>query len=148
EINIIRAGLNYGWPIVSLGRTYQGPWQVDRQVPTHEGFEPPLVYWTPSISVSGLTFYTGDALPKWKGDLFVGGLRTGEIPGTGRVDRLLLNENMEELRRETLFADLHQRMRDVKQAPDGSLYILTDQEQGAILAVTAARPGATKTPEP
>jgi glucose/arabinose dehydrogenase len=139
EINHIVAGKNYGWPIVSLGRTYPGPWQNKANIPTHEGFEPPLVYWTPSISVSGLTFYTGDALPKWKGDLFVGGLRVGEIPGTGRVDRVLLNEKMEELRRETLFSELHQRMRDVKQAPDGSLYILTDQEQGAILAVTAAR---------
>lgn len=138
ELNHIVAGRNYGWPIVSLGRTYPGPWQNKANIPTHEGFEPPIVYWTPSISVSGLTFYTGDALPQWKGDLFVGGLRTGEIPGTGRVDRLLLNEKMEELRRETLFSDLHQRMRDVKQAPDGSLYILTDQEQGAILAVTAA----------
>jgi glucose/arabinose dehydrogenase len=138
EINRIIAGRNYGWPIVSLGRTYTGPWQNKANIPTHEGFEPPIVYWTPSISVSGLTFYTGDALPKWKGDLFVGGVRTGEIPGTGRVDRLLLNENMEELRRETLFSDLHQRMRDVKQAPDGSLYLLTDQQQGAILAVKAA----------
>lgn len=140
EINHIVAGRNYGWPIVSLGRTYPGPWQNKSNTPTHEGFEPPVVYWTPSISVSGLTFYTGDALPKWKGDLFVGGLRTGEIPGTGRVDRVLLNEKMEELRRETLLADLHQRMRDVKQAPDGSIYILTDQEDGAILVVRPARP--------
>jgi len=138
EINHIIAGKNYGWPIVSLGRTYPGPWQNAANIPTHEGFEPPLVYWTPSISVSGLTFYTGDALPKWKGDLFVGGLRSGEVPGTGRVDRVLLNEKMEELRRETLFSELHQRMRDVKQAPDGSLYLLVDQEQGAILAVTSA----------
>jgi glucose/arabinose dehydrogenase len=138
EINHIIAGRNYGWPVVSLGRTYPGPWQNQANIPTHQGFEPPLVYWTPSISVSGLTFYTGDALPKWKGDLFVGGLRTGEIPGTGRVDRLLLNDKMEELRRETLFSDLHQRMRDVKQGPDGSLYLLTDQEQGAILVVRAA----------
>ncbi len=139
EINRIVAGRNYGWPVVSLGRTYPGPWQNKADIPTHEGFEPPVVYWTPSISVSGLTFYTGDALSKWKGDLFVGGLRTGEIPGTGRVDRVLLNEKMEELRRETLFADLHQRVRDVKQAPDGSLYILTDQEDGAILVVKPAR---------
>lgn len=139
EINRIIAGRNYGWPIVSLGRTYPGPWQNQANIPTHDGFEPPLVYWTPSISVSGLTFYTGDALPKWKGDLFVGGLRVGEVPGTGRVDRVLLNEKMEELRRESLFIDLHQRMRDVKQAPDGSLYILTDEENGAILAVRATR---------
>jgi aldose sugar dehydrogenase len=138
EVNRIVAGRNYGWPTVSLGRTYPGPWQNQANIPTHEGFEPPIVYWTPSISVSGLTFYTGDALPKWKGDLFVGGVRTGQVPGTGRVDRVLLNEKMEELRRETLFATLHQRMRDVKQAPDGSLYILTDEEQGAILTVKAA----------
>jgi glucose/arabinose dehydrogenase len=139
EINHIVAGRNYGWPVVSLGRTYSGPWQNQANIPTHQGFEPPVVYWTPSISVSGLTFYTGDALPRWKGDLFVGGLRVGEVPGTGRVDRVLLNEKMEELRRESLFGELHQRMRDVKQAPDGSLYILTDQEQGAILAVRPAR---------
>lgn len=138
EINRILPGRNYGWPLVSLGRTYPGPWQNQGNIPTHDGFEPPLVYWTPSISVSGLTFYTGDALPKWKGDLFVGGLRTGEIPGTGRLDRVLLNDKMEELRRETLLADLHQRVRDVKQAPDGSLYLLTDQEQGAILVVRPA----------
>ena len=61
---------------------------------SHAGFEPPVVYWMPSISVSGLTFYTGDKLPKWKGDLFVGGLRYGEIPGTGHLDRVLLNDKM------------------------------------------------------
>ena len=73
EINVIKPGRNYGWPLVSLGRTYPGPWQAKINEPTHDGFEPPVVYWTPSISVSGLTFYTGDRLPKWKGDLFVGG---------------------------------------------------------------------------
>jgi glucose/arabinose dehydrogenase len=139
EINRLVAGRNYGWPLVSLGRTYPGPWQNKANIPTHEGFEPPVVYWTPSISVSGLTFYTGDKLSKWKGDLFVGGLRTGEVPGTGRLDRVLLNDKMEELRRETLFSDLHQRIRDVKQGPDGTLYIATDEEAGAILAISPAR---------
>jgi glucose/arabinose dehydrogenase len=139
EINRLVAGKNYGWPLVSLGRTYPGPWQNKANIPTHEGYEPPIVYWTPSISVSGLTFYTGDKLSKWKGDLFVGGLRTGEVPGTGRLDRVLLNDKMEELRRETLFSDLHQRIRDVKQGPDGTLYVATDEEAGAILAVNPAR---------
>jgi glucose/arabinose dehydrogenase len=139
EINRLVAGKNYGWPLVSLGRTYPGPWQNKANIPTHDGYEPPVVYWTPSISVSGLTFYTSDLLPKWKGDLFVGGLRTGEVPGTGRIDRVLLNDKMEELRRETLIADLHQRIRDVKQAPDGSLYVATDEPQGAILVVKPAR---------
>jgi aldose sugar dehydrogenase len=135
EINVLKAGRNYGWPLVSLGRTYPGPWQAKKNEPTHEGFEPPVVYWMPAISVSSLTFYTGDKLAKWTGDLFVGGLRTGEVPGTGRLDRVLFNDKMEELRRESLLADLHQRIRDVKQGPDGLLYVATDEPQGAILRI-------------
>jgi aldose sugar dehydrogenase len=138
EINRIQPGKNYGWPIVSMGRTYPGPWQSKTNQPTHANFEAPVIYWVPSISVSGLTFYTGDKLPKWKGDLFVGGLRKGEIPGTGQLDRVLLNEKMEELRRETLLTDLHQRIRDVKQGPDGLLYVATDELQGAILRIEPA----------
>jgi aldose sugar dehydrogenase len=137
EINWIKAGRNYGWPLVSLGRTYPGPWQNKANIPTHEGYEAPIIYWTPSIAVAGLTFYTGDKLPKWKGDLFVGGLRYGEVPGTGRLDRVLLNDKMEELRRESLLTDLHQRIRDVKQGPDGYLYVATDEEKGAILRISA-----------
>ncbi len=138
EINVLKPGRNYGWPLVSLGRTYPGPWQAKTNEPSHAGYEPPVVYWMPSISVSGLTFYTGDKLPKWKGDLFVGGLRYGEIPGTGRLDRVLFNEKMEELRRESLLLDLHQRIRDVKQGPDGLLYIATDEARGAILRIEPA----------
>jgi aldose sugar dehydrogenase len=135
EINILRAGRNYGWPLVSLGRTYPGPWQAKTNVPTHDGFEAPVIYWTPSIAVTGLGFYTGDKLPKWKGDLFVGGVRFGEVPGTGRLDRILLNEKGEELRRESLLVELHQRIRDVKQGPDGLLYVATDEVNGAILRI-------------
>lgn len=139
EINVLKPGRNYGWPLVSLGRTYPGPWQAKTHEPTHAGFEPPVIYWMPSISVAGLTFYTGDKLPKWKGDLFVSGLRYGEVPGTGRLDRILLNENLEELRRESLLVDLHQRIRDVKQGPDGLLYVATDEEHGAILRIEPAK---------
>ena len=138
EINVLKPGRNYGWPLVSLGRTYPGPWQAKQNQPTHAGFEPPAIYWMPSISVSGLTFYTGDKLPKWRGDLFVGGLRMGEIPGTGKLDRVLFNDKMEELRRESLLVDLHQRIRDVKQGPDGFLYVATDEPQGAILRIEPA----------
>jgi len=144
EINVIKAGRNYGWPLVSFGRTYPGPWQAKTNEPTHSGFELPVVFWMPSISVSGLTFYTGDKLPKWKGDLFVGGVRFGEIPGTGRLDRILFNEKMEELRREELLVDLHQRIRDVKQGPDGLLYIATDEPKGAILRIEPAPGGTSK----
>ena len=137
EINILKPGANYGWPVVSYGRTYQGPWQSER--PGHAGFEPPVVYWVPAIAVSGLTFYTGDKFPKWKGDVFVGSLRTGEIPGTGHLERILFNEKMEELRRESLLTDLHQRIRDVRQGPDGLLYVLTDEKEGAVLKIEPAQ---------
>jgi glucose/arabinose dehydrogenase len=137
EINILKPGANYGWPIVSLGRSYPGPWQSGK-APTHQNFEPPVVYWTPAIALSGMTFYTGDALPKWKGDIFVGGLRYGEIPGTGQLHRVLVNQNFEELRREALLQDLHQRIRDVRQGPDGLLYVLTDEQAGAVLRIEPA----------
>jgi glucose/arabinose dehydrogenase len=87
----------------------------------------------PAIAVSGMAFYTGDRLPKWKGDVLVGSLRTGEIPGTGHLERILFNEKMEELRRETLLTDLRQRIRDVRQGPDGFLYLVTDEKEGALL---------------
>jgi len=136
EINILTPGGNYGWPVVSLGRTYQGPWHSQKF--QGEGFIDPLVYWMPSIAVSGLAFYTGDRLPKWKGDVFVGGLRTGEIIGTGQIQRVLLNEKMEELRREALLTDWRHRMRDIRQGPDGLLYVLVDDEDGAILRIEPA----------
>jgi glucose/arabinose dehydrogenase len=85
-----------------------------------------------------MAWYTGDALPKWKGDLFVGGLRYGEIFGTGRLTRILMNENFEELRREDLLLELHQRIRDVRQGPDGLLYAVTDETAGAVLRIAPA----------
>jgi aldose sugar dehydrogenase len=140
EINILKPGANYGWPIVSLGRTYTGPWQSP--VFSKEGFESPVVYWMPSISLSGMTFYTGSKLPKWKGDIFVGGQRTGEIPGTGRLERILVNEKLEELRRESLLVPLGMRIRDVRQGPDELLYVVVDHDQnGGILRI---EPSATQ----
>ncbi len=136
EINILKPGRNYGWPIVSYGRDYPGPWH--NEVPGHLGFEAPVVLWIPAIAVSGMTFYTGDKLPKWKGDVFVGSLRTGEIPGTGHVERILFNEKMQELRREALLTELRQRVRDVRQGPDGLLYVLTDEKPGAVLRIEPA----------
>lgn len=136
EINVLKPGANYGWPLVSLGRTYPGAWQSKGF--SKEGFEDPIVYWTPAIAVSGMAFYTGGKLAKWKGDVFVGGLRQGEIPGTGHLERILFNDKMEELRREQLLTDLRQRIRDVRQGPDELLYLLTDEEDGAILRIEPA----------
>jgi glucose/arabinose dehydrogenase len=137
EINVLVAGKNYGWPKVSYGRNYQGPWQTE--VPGHVGFEAPIVYWVPAIAVSGMTFYTGNKLPKWKGDVFVGSLRTGEIPGTGHVERILFNDKFEELRRERLLDDFRQRVRDIRQGPDELLYVLTDEKPGAVLRIEPAK---------
>jgi glucose/arabinose dehydrogenase len=135
EMNVLVPGGNYGWPVVSLGRTYQGPWHS--RAFQQEGMIDPVVYWTPSIAISGLMFYTGDRLPKWKGDVFVGSLRTGEIIGTGHLERILFNENMEELRRERLL-DWGHRVRDVRQGPDGLIYVLLDDDDGAVLRIEPA----------
>jgi len=140
KINVLKPGANYGWPIVSLGRSYPGPWQS----PTFskEGFESPVVYWMPSISLSGMTFYTGSKLLKWKGDIFVGGQRTGEIPGTGHLERILVNDKLEELRRESLLVPLRMRIRDVRQGPDELLYVIVDHDQnGGVLRI---EPSATQ----
>ena len=135
EVNILVPGANYGWPLVSLGRTYAGPWQGPL---SKEGFRDPVIYWMPAIAVSSITFYTGDRLPKWKGDVFVSGMRYGEIPGTGRLDRILINKNLEELRRETLLGDMRRRIRDVKQGRDGLLYVATDEADAVILRIEPA----------
>ena len=132
ELNIIRAGKNYGWPLVSYGRTYPGPWQA--KLPTHEGFEPPAVYWMPAIAVSGFTFYTGDKLPKWKGDMFVGGLRTGEIPGTGHSNASCSTRRWKSCAG-SRFSSTCGAVRDVKQGPDGLLYVVTEEAEGAVLRI-------------
>jgi glucose/arabinose dehydrogenase len=137
ELNVLTPGGNYGWPVVSLGRTYQGPWHSRKF--QQEGMVDPVVYWTPAIAVSGLLFYTGDRLPKWKGDVFVGSLRTGEIIGTGHLVRILFNEKMEELRRESLLVDWGHRIRDMRQGPDGLIYVLVDDDNGAILRIEPAK---------
>jgi glucose/arabinose dehydrogenase len=136
EVNILEPGGNYGWPYVSMGRSYAGPYQRDK---FHlDGMIDPVVFWVPSISTTGMTFYTGDRLPAWKGNLFVGGVRYGEIPGTGSLSRIVFNESMEEIRRESLLGDLRHRIRDVRQGPDELLYVLTDETDGVLLRIEPA----------
>ncbi|HLF10688.1 MAG TPA: PQQ-dependent sugar dehydrogenase [Gammaproteobacteria bacterium] len=133
EVNLILPGRNYGWPRFSFGRNYDGP--RFSATPVGEGIEQPLILWLPSIAPTGLTFYTGDRFPAWKGNLFVGSARIGEIPRTGGLERVVLNDKLEELRRERLLTNLHQRIRDVRQGPDGLLYVLTDEDDGALLRI-------------
>jgi glucose/arabinose dehydrogenase len=136
EVNILQAGANYGWPIVSLGRNYDGA-RVSALF-QREDLEDPELHWTPSIAISGMTFYTGDRFPAWKNNLFVGGLQLGRIPGTGQMHRVVFNERWEEVRREALFTELRQRIRNVEQGPDGLLYVLTDEDEGAVLKLEPA----------
>jgi glucose/arabinose dehydrogenase len=136
EINVIKAGGNYGWPLVSLGRSYAGPYQPGG---FHaEGMTMPVVNFVPSISTTGMTFYTGERFPAWKGNLFIGGVRYGEVPGTGRIQRIVFNSAMEETRRETLLEDKRWRIRDIRQGPDGLLYVITDERNGALLRIEPA----------
>jgi glucose/arabinose dehydrogenase len=136
EINLIEAGGNYGWPLVSLGRSYAGPYQPEGF--EMEGMIMPHVNFVPSISATGMTFYDGDAFPSWQGNLFIGGVRYGEIAPSGRLERIGFNENMEEQRRESLLVDKRWRIRDVRQGPDDLLYVITDERNGALLLIEPA----------
>jgi hypothetical protein len=101
----------------------------------------------PSIAASGIAFYTADRFPAWKGNVFVGGMRTGEIPRTGGVERIVFNEKGEEMRRESLLTELRKRVRDVRQGPDGYLYVLAEDEmvantgEGAVLRIEPVASG-------
>jgi glucose/arabinose dehydrogenase len=133
EVNVITAGHNYGWPTVSYSRNYDGTPVTDSRVA--DGVDDPLLLWFPSIGPSGLTFYTGDKFPAWQGNLFVGSARRGEVDRTGGLERVVFNQNLQEIRRETILTKLHQRIRDVRQGPDGNLYVLTDGDDFAVLRV-------------
>jgi aldose sugar dehydrogenase len=133
EVNLLQPGKNYGWPVVNYGRFYLGPRVSEK--PWQEGMEPPIVFWVPAIAVSGLTFYTGDKFPSWKNNLFVGGMRQGEVPRSGHLERIDFNPKWEELHRESMLHELQQRIRDVRQSPDGLLYVLTAENDGALIRI-------------
>ena len=135
EANLILPGRNYGWPVVSYGREYSG--EIITNQPWKEGMEPPQYYWVPSIAISGMTFYGGDRFPEWKGHLFVGGLRHYVVQ---RVAPLNERGGFE---RESMLTELRQRVRDVRQGPDGLLYVVTDGDltrRGATGAVLRIEP--------
>jgi glucose/arabinose dehydrogenase len=130
ELNRTLGGRNYGWPLVTYGVEYSGGKVSDKQ--QAPGLEPPVHYWVPSIGTSGLAFYTGSALPAWKGNVFVGGLATKELARLEMRDGKVVHE-------ERLFRkELGQRIRTVVNGPDGALYLLTDESDGRILRVVPA----------
>lgn len=124
ELNVIEAGENYGWPVITHGRSYAG-FKIGEGT-AKPGMAQPARYWVPSISPSGMSFYTGDEFPAWRGNLFIGAL-------SGRALVRLEMEEEAVVHEERLLVDLKARIRDVRQGPDGRLYLLTDAPDGALL---------------
>ncbi len=125
EINISRKGKDYGWPTIAYGIEYAGG-PITGNITQKERMEQPLYYWDPVIAPSGMTFYTGDLFPAWKGNLFIGGLGSMNLVRLTIKDEHVVDE-------ERLLKDLATRIRDVVQGPDGSLYVLTDADPGKML---------------
>jgi glucose/arabinose dehydrogenase len=134
EINVVEAGKNYGWPDVAYGIEYRGG-PIRGGITAKEGTEQPIYYWDPVIAPSGMLFYTGDLFPSWKGSLFIGGLESTNLV------RLDLDGNRVK-GEERLLKDLPpaaERIRDVRQGPDGAIYLATDNPQGRILKLVPKR---------
>ncbi len=119
EINIVKAGSNYGWPVITYGLEYSGDKIGTPVIQQKDGMEQPVYYWDPVLSPSGMTFYTGERIPEWKNNLFIGGLSSTHIA------RLVI-ENNKVVGEERLLSSEGQRFRDVRQAKDGALYAVTD----------------------
>jgi glucose/arabinose dehydrogenase len=134
EINISRKGKDYGWPTIAYGIEYRGE-AITGGITAKEGMEQPIYYWDPVIAPSGMTFYTGDLFPAWKGNLFIGGLASMNLVRlTIKGDRVVDEER--------LLKDLQpkpERIRDVRQGPDGALYLLTDSQTGRLLKLVPKR---------
>jgi len=135
ELNILKPGANYGWPLVTYGTDYDGT--TISALTTRPDLESPFIYWVPSIAVSGIAFYTGDRLPAWKGNVFVGSMFAGRTRATGHLVRITFNKGRP-IQREPILAELKQRIRDVRQGPDGLLYVLTDEPNGTLLKIEPA----------
>jgi glucose/arabinose dehydrogenase len=129
EINIPEAGKNYGWPVITYGRDYS---YAKIGEGTHKaGMEQPIYYWDPSIAPSGAAFYTGNRFPEWRGNLFVGAL-------AGQALHRLVLDGEKIAGEEKLLAELDERIRDVRDGPDGAIWLLTDSPQGRVLRVVPA----------
>jgi len=127
EINWIARGGNYGWPVTSHGRDYSGA--AISPFKSHVGAEDPVLHWTPSIAPAGMAIMTGDAFPEMRGDLLVAALKAREV-------RRVKLDGEHVVGQQSLFAELGKRIRDVREAPDGSIYLLIDSSQGQVLQVT------------
>ena len=140
EVNRIRPGGNYGWPYVSFGTDYANSTEDNPPLTIYrDGMIEPVIHWNPSIAVSGMLFYNGDKFPAFDRNLFVGGMLGGAIQGVGHLERIILDDNWNETGRQTLLADLGERIRDVEQGPDGYIYVLTDENDGKLIRLEPVR---------
>lgn len=124
ELNLVQRGKNYGWPEAAYGIEYSGQ-PIGGSATARQGTEQPVYYWDPVIAPSGAQFYSGDAFPEWKGNLFVGGMKDKRLVRLVIQDERVVGE-------EHLLTDRDQRVRDVRQGHDGALYIVTDQKDGEL----------------
>lgn len=131
ELNRIEKGRNYGWPVVTYGIEYSGA-PIAGSMTAREGFEQPVYYWDPVIAPSGAQFYTGKAFSAWRGNLFVGSLKDKRLVRLTVEGDLVTGE-------EHLLVDRNQRVRDVREGPDGALYIVTDEDAGELWRITPRR---------
>jgi glucose/arabinose dehydrogenase len=127
ELNVIRAGKNYGFPIISYGRENNGT-LINGGKTSEAGLEQPLYFWTPSVALSGMIFYVGDKLPGWKNSIFTGGLSGMQLVRLEIKDDRVVAE-------EKLLRERCRRLRDVRQGPDGLIYVITDEANGEILRI-------------
>ena len=127
-MNLIEKGKNYGWPLIAYGQEYSGK-PIGEGTTARVGLQQPVYYWDPVIAPSGAQWYTGDAFPAWKGNLFVGALREKSLVRLVMEGRRVVGE-------ERLLSDRGQRVRDVRQGPDGALYVVTDERNGQLWKIT------------
>jgi glucose/arabinose dehydrogenase len=132
ELNRVEKGKNYGWPLVAYGEEYSGT-PIAGAVTAREGYEQPVYYWDPVIAPSGMNFYTGDEFPDWQGSLLIGSLRPGLLVRLTLADGRVTGEAR-------YLGEVRERIRDVRQGPDGRLYLLTDSRDGRLLRVLPAAP--------
>jgi aldose sugar dehydrogenase len=132
KVNILKAGADYGWPDYGYGRNNDSSPMGNPNTP---GIEPALLVWLPGITPSGLLFYTGNKFSAWQGNLIVCSTVRGRVNGASGVERVVFNDKMWETRRETFLTELKQRMRDIRQGPDGLIYLLTEEVDGAVLKI-------------
>ena len=133
ELNLVKKGRNYGWPVVTYGEEYTGE-PIPNSVTAKEGFESPVYYWDPVIAPSGAEFYTGSAFPAWRGNLFVGSLKEKRL-----VRLVIANDKV--TGEEHLLIDRDKRIRDVKQGSDGALYVVTDEQAGEVWKIAPRNRG-------